>query len=428
MAFGKNPEVRKSVASFRQATAAASKPVGKRGRGGGGVPYYVDMYHPQLGVPDIIRLVPGEYLQDQVVGEGENIRVEQALSTFVKFVEHFDGARQKGANCSAGALANFKDLRQPCFGCDIYWETAQKNESTGRWESTRMGRQNKYAFSVYDYGVYHKLEQYDRTTGQVKINNKTQQPFFNWVKCIGQGCDACRAQKETKAGYMTHWPINYTQLQVLRTVESEIGRSCVTCGSVDSVISRAWLCPACGECAVDMFSTELKKDELLQLTDNPVQCTYCKEVGLLTELYECGVCKAAGNSGVRATLFDVDLKVMLIEGGNGKSLQVMGWSPPGAVAPQFAGEVKPVDLIGRYAPHTLEFQAKQFGVTMAPKTNQTAAPQQPQHMQQQAPPPQQPMRAPQTQGWPSQQTAQQAPAAMASQGQPQQRYTVPYSK
>lgn len=380
MAFGKNPHTMNMVGSFRQMSgAAASNKSGRRSRGG--IPYFVDMYRPSTTEIDIIRLVPGEYLQDQLEGDGDDVQLKQTVMPFIKFVEHFDGVKEKGSICSAGPWANFKDKRAPCHGCDIFWDTVVRNEK-GRLESTRISRQNKYAFSVFDYGRYHKMDQIDYDTGRPKINPQTKQPYFNWVKCQGQMCDACRAGLETKVGNMSHWPINYTQLQVLRSAETDIGKSCVVCCTENSVVSLGWECANCGDCAIDMSTTQMKLDELLKVTDEPYVCPACSTRGFLTEIYECQACTPRGHTGVRATLFDVDLRVKMIEAGgnNSKQLQVLGWSAPRPIPAEFVEVAKPVDLVARYAPDPLDRQAQKFGLPAgSPKREpQTGAqPQQP---------------------------------------------------
>lgn len=371
MAFGKDRQVMRAVGSFRQISAQAS--TNKRGerKSKGGVPYFVDMYVPSTDEIDLIRLVQGAYLQDQIVGEGDDMHVVQVEMPFIKFTEHFDGANKTGVLCSAGVFAGFKDKREPCHGCNIYWETAARNNEN-RFESSRISRQDKYAFSVFDYGTYHKMDQYDRDTGKPRIDPKTKLPYFNWTKCLGQGCDACRANAESKVGNMSHWPINYTQLQVLRNAETNIGKGCVTCGGENCIVSLGWMCDpktgGCGECAIDMATTTLKKDEMLTITDNTYTCPACKHAGLLEDVYQCNVCAPRGHEGVRASLFDVDLRVQAIPNpsGKGKNLQVVGWSAPHPVAANFAADIKPVDLPGRYAPTPLDIQASKLGVKDAP--------------------------------------------------------------
>jgi hypothetical protein len=381
------------------------------------------MYTPSTTDIDTIRLVPGEYLQDQIEGEGDAAVIVQKVMPFIKFVDHFDGHNQRGAICSAGPWANVKEKRSPCYGCDIYWETAARN-TEGRFTSTRISRQNKYAFCVFDYARYHKMEQIDRQSGQVRKDNKGT-PFYNWVKCFGQGCDACRVPGiETKQGNMSHWPMNYTQLQVLRAAEVNIGRSCTTCGGVNCITSMAWICPSCKECAIDVSTTHLKKDELLQITDNVCQCASCAQQVLLTEIYECSICAQRGQAGVRASLFDVDLQVQLIPMPNDqKNLQISGWSPPYQLPAQFAEAAKPLDLVARYKPDPLEYQASRFGIkTNNPPPGATAPQRQPHTgpMQQQMPPQ---GYAPPMQGYAPQQGF--VPPSQGYVPPPQQGYTPP---
>jgi hypothetical protein len=113
-----------------------------------------------------------------------------------------------------------------------------------------------------------------------------------------------------------------------------------------------------------MSSTQLKRDELIKLTDEEYACGTCGNKSFLGEVYECKTCAPRGQTGVRATLFDVDLKVMLSPGGNNNSkvLQVSGWSAPHPIAPEFVEAAKPLDLVARYAPMALEQQASLFGV------------------------------------------------------------------
>ena len=110
MAFGKNSAALSAVGSFRQLSGQFTKNSSGRKSGGGGIPYFVDMYRPTMNGIDVVRLVPGEYLQDQIQGEGEDAKIVQVVMPFIKFVEHFDGTMQKGVTCSAGAFAHRRSL------------------------------------------------------------------------------------------------------------------------------------------------------------------------------------------------------------------------------------------------------------------------------------------------------------------------------
>lgn len=376
MAFGKDERLVSIGGNFRQTTNTFTTNKAREPKGR--VPYFVDQYQPSLLTIDTVRLIPGQYMQEQVVEDigpdGKvDLKVAHVVMSFIKFTEHFHGGLEKGGICSAGPFQNIKSKRAPCRGCDIFWETAAKNPSTGRFESNVMSRQNKYAFSVLDYGSYHKVDQIDRETGQAKVNPTTKEPYFNWVKCQGQGCDGCKASLELKQGDMRHWPMSYTHFQQLRAAELNIGASCARCGTSDIIQSIAWACPSCGAPAIDMATTELKLDEMLKITDNQYDCSDCGTKVFLTEHYTCPACAQRGQAGLRAGLFDVDLRVQLtaIAGQKGKTLQVRGWSPPRPVDPNFQAIVQPVDLPARYAPDSMAFQISRFG---APSATQGRAP------------------------------------------------------
>lgn len=376
--FGKDARVLGSVGSFRQISGKFGRnKYEKRDRAG--IPYFINAYRPLIGELDTVRLIPGDYPSQEVVLNPDDSIVKDAggkpiLQTvnlpYVYFVDHYDGKTKKGAICSGGSLVNYKEFRDPCHGCDIFWETAQRN-SNGRIESTRMGKQNKYALSTLDYGMYHKLEQYDQQTGLVKINPQTKEPYFNWTKCQGQGCDACRAQKEIKQGDTRHWPMSYTEFQILRDAEAKIGRSCVVCQQKDVIQSRAWTCRQCGDAVIDLSNTSLKKEEIQKACDNEVICPHCSFKGFLSEVYECPACAPRGAQGIRATLFDVDMQIQLVEIGDKKILQIIGWSPPYPLglnplvqATPKLGE--PVPLLDIFKATPLNIQAERFGVVAQP--------------------------------------------------------------
>jgi len=402
MAYGKDDAGRAAVQqgafrgtsgrTFNQASRALSRNrfPGQGGEGGrGGSMYWIDQYQPPIGYDGQIRLLAGQFKQEELVqtGPGYNdVDVVEVDSEFVKFVEHFDGRNQKSTICSAGALANYRDKRKDCYGCDIYWETAERGQN-GRVDSKRMSKQSKYAFAVFDYRPYHQVEVIDKETGRPKVNNSGQS-YKDWKVCVGRGCDYCKAGIEVKVGHSTHWAINYTQLQAFRATERDVGRSCAVCGGVDCVQSLGWMCGSCGECVIDMATTELQPKELIDRTENEQVCPYCNFTDFLTEVYECPPCAARGVSGLRATLFDVDLWVTMMQlEGNKKQLVIKKFSAPHQIPPEFVEAAKPIELLKKYRPDSLDAQAKKFGhAPGAAQPPQGQEAQQPQG----APPPQQP--------------------------------------
>ena len=363
MAFGKDSTVMGAVGSFRQTTGQYHQPRSDKKSGGGskGVPNFVGKYSPSEFSIDDIRILRGKYVQDEMVGEGDNVTTKQVVKNYIKFTEHFDGVKMKSAICSAGALGGIKNKRNPCHGCDMFWATAGR--STGRFESTRISRVEKTAFSIFDYGAYHHIEARDKD-GNVKVNNQTKQPYLNWEKCEGQGCTGCREGKETKYGDNRHWVLNNSQLEVLRDGDPLIGTACKTCRTANSIVSRSWVCQGCGNDAINVQTTDLKPKDLSAITDKPYKCE-CGHTGFLEELVGCQVCSKTGAIPARATIYDVDLRIKAIPNPNpnakGKSIQLMGWSLPGSPPEQFIEFMEPLDLPAIYAPDSMATQISKFG-------------------------------------------------------------------
>ena len=406
MSYGKNEKDQERVSSFRKESAAFSKSQPRTG-GKAKIPAFLDEYKPSTSCIDTVRLIPGAYPQDKIIlapdATGQMTpMLTQTTCDFIKITEHFDGYYRKGAVCSAGPF-NDREHRKACHGCDIYFATGARNEN-GRFESSRMSKQNKFVFSVWDYGIYHNNYQLDEHDN-IRANKTTNKPYMQWQKCIGQGCPSCRAGNvETKQGCMRCWPLSYTWFQVLRQQDiSVIGRNCVRCLGQNCISSLSWNTACCGACVVDMRTTQMTMEEINKITNDEYACQRCHTTGMLNEVYECGHCAQRGQYGVRASLFDVDLNVTVVQSGLNKNLQVTGFTGPNVIPDTWKEYLKPMDLIARYAPDSLEFQAKRFNVQPAPP-QQGPQPQYPpqqqgypaQYPQQQAMPPQQPQ---QTQGY-----------------------------
>ncbi len=367
MAYGKDSRLTAESGSFRQQSRAFSQNKARHGAKGH-VPYYINEFKPTLTAIDTIRLVKGAYLQQQAVGEGSNVQVVNVTMPYVKFTEHFHGGLQKSCICSAGALKNFKNKRNRCRGCDIFWETAVRNENTGRTESSIINRQEKYGFGVLVYANYHKVPVLDRESGKIRMNNRTNEPFFNLNKCGLQGCEYCMQRREVTHGSMRHWQMSYTHFQTLRAAELLISDSCSACGAypdfsgVTPIQSLAWSCRDCGSQVIDVATTKLKVDEMRTITDNPHTCADCRQEGFLAESFICTECQKRGQQGRRAELWDVDLRVQLTETGQkAKTLTISGWSPPRPVDPAYVQLAKPADLIAIFAPDSWEYQIERFG-------------------------------------------------------------------
>ena len=440
MAYGKDEGVLETVNAFRRADAIFAKETPRLG-GKSRAPAFVHEYTPSVSCVDTVRLVPGDYAQESVVlqvnamGQQVPAVVTDSLP-FIEYTKHYDGHFKRGCICSAGPFRD-RNHRKPCHGCDIYFATAARNEE-GHYGSERMSRQSTYAFSVWDYGVYHNAPQTDQR-GAVKMGPQNK-PYMQWQKCIVQGCQGCRAGNlETKQGIMRAWPLNYTQYAVLKQADKQIGNSCLRCFAQNSIRGVNWITSCCRSVVIDMQTTSLTAEDINKLTRTDYTCQVCKTAALLSETYVCASCEQRGQFGVRASLFDVDLNVMTVLGasngkGQQKNLQVCGWSPPNIIQESWKSFLKPMDLLAIYAPDSLEFQAKLFGVQptgpgpqpgMPPQTQQPAPVQgyaaPPQAPQQWGSPP--PQQQPQWNNPPTQQQPQYAPQQQMPAFAPQQPIT-----
>ena len=405
MAYGKDPKNLGTSGSFRQRANSYQHQKDqsrKRGGGGGGV-YWATQFKPTIDDVDTVRIIEGKFKVPQVVGNGKDATLEMIELPFFPFAEHYDGREKKTAICSAGPFAGSKDKSDPCVGCELFWSGMEKDQN-GKKKQGRMSRREMYVFTVLDYGVYHNVEQVDFKTGQVRINEQTNQPWMQWVKCEGQGCDACRQGKETRRGATRHWALGWGHYQTLLDADKKIGKSCSNCRAVGSINCIAWTCPQCGDAIVDMASTPLKAKEIDELVSKPVTCG-CGFNGFAQEIIECRSCTPAGGTAKRATIFDVDMNVNRVadpNGGNQTTLAISNWSAPGPVDPNFKDFNKSLNLEQIYAPTPIEKQRDLFDVKGPIRTPVTSGDasrpwqgQQPPQQQQNLPPPPQ-MQPPMT--------------------------------
>lgn len=366
MAYGKDKAVLQNTGSFRQRANAYSQRQGEqRRKGGGGAPFFVNQYKPPKDSdPDTIRILEGHYKVLEARGDGDAAEVVEVELPFYPCTEHFDARNQKSCLCSAGPFAGNKKKAKPCHGCEIYW-SSRETGADGKKKSGRMSKQDKFVFSTIDYGNYHKMPQVDRTTGQInKADDGT--PYYNWVKCVGVGCDGCKAQVETVSGQTKHWSMGWGHYNKLLSADEDVGKSCVSCGGWETITGRAWVCPNCGDGIVDLHTTSLKKDQVKETVEREFHCN-CGFKGFLSEIIECKQCTPLGGTAKRATIFDVDMQVKRVsssQGGNDATdLVIVRTSPPRPVDKRFENLKKPLALEKIYAPTPIETQATQFGVT-----------------------------------------------------------------
>jgi hypothetical protein len=358
MSFGKNPALLSEIGNFHQ-QAAAFQNRGERKTTRGGLRFQ-NQYRPSENFVDLIRLVPVGY---DIEYANEHGQLQQVQLGFYTYTEHFDGRTKKSSVCSAGPFANFREKREPCIGCDMFWAEARNKQR-------RMSKRDMYVFNVFDYDTYYEIEQVDKRNGQVRTKDDGT-PWMEWVKGVGRN-DLAKSGKKSKEGHLCHWAMGHGHYTTLLSTNEMIGEGCKSCGHKRSpdernpaIQSLAWLCSnqECGEALIDLSETEMNGDDIKKTVKKPMLCRKCKHQGIPNEYIECSHC----SSPVRASIYDVDLQVRRVktsknEDGNQTQLMITGWSDPRPIDPKFGKVIeKPYDLPAMYAPTPIALQKEWFG-------------------------------------------------------------------
>jgi hypothetical protein len=357
MAFGKDTKVLGDVGTFRQGVKAlqANRPKFGTSSTAGPKPYFINRFQPATDEPDQIRIIKGNH--EVHVGQADGSLVKQTLY-YYPFVEHYHAGIKKGFICSGGPFYPFKDKREPCLGCDLYWADRTAGKKNGP-----MGKREMYSFTVLHYAQYAKVEQLDRATGAVRTNSEGQ-PYYEWHR-VFQHERSKYAGREMRDAQILHWDLGFGHWNTLTEYDKEIGKSCKSCGGRDTIKMVAWTCRACGEALIDSETTTLSPKEIDDLTGQEVVCASCGHQGYMTEFVACSNCQ----NGQRAEIFDVDLYVKRImdpKGGNQTSLAITSWSNPRAIDPRYAEIAKPLDLPKLFTPTPFEKQQEMLGGTRTP--------------------------------------------------------------
>lgn len=369
MAFGKNPEHLDGVVPFggsvaQRAANAARRP--KRTSGGGGA-YWIDQYRPSEHSIDTVHLIPGNYTVQRATEHGD---LYEELVNWFEYTEHYHASFQRGAICSAGPLRGFKNKRGPCYGCDIFWEDYEIRKQIAiekglkRVENPRrVSMMDNFVFSVLDMGVFHKMAQTDEN-GQIKINPSTKEPYWNWQKCKGAGCEGCMRATESKQGHVQPWPMGRDHFTALNGYGDYIGASCATCSGRNTIDWLLWQCgnPNCGYPVIRKNATTMSPQQIYEMTSQVFVCHQCNVPSYLQEIVQCVTCTPQQRMPTRATIYDVDLQVTRKKApdSNKSQLIVVATSDPKSIDAQYAEMAKPIDLPKRYAPTPLEKQAVYF--------------------------------------------------------------------
>ena len=362
--FGKSEGDASNVSKFggslrqRAAQTRANLESTHSKRGGGGR-RYSDQFKPTTVGSDKIRIIAGDYTF--VGSDGEGNLYEEHLQ-YWPYVEHFHSTKKRSFTCSGGPKHFLKGKRDECLGCDKFYAGGGTGDD-GKKTKGPMSKREMFAFTVWHYHKYHKIEQMD-DKGNVVKNDKGE-PYYDWVQCEGRGCTACKEKKESVDGRLLHWPMGVTHFKTLTDdIDQLIGRSCRSCGERDAVEPVAWLCsnPECQEAIIDFASTELSDEKILDISSKKNKCSTCGYVGFLVELVQCKSC----DNPERATIFDVDLEVKRAETSDREDskatvLMATGWSNPCPPDAKFADKMKPLSLNTIYAPTSVEMQKKMLG-------------------------------------------------------------------
>jgi len=368
MAFGKDPNDMKKVASFnggsmeqraayarKLAEEQASKAKASSKAGG----YFVREFKPSMEMPDYVRLVKGEYPFEQGVLDGENTHIETIVLEYFPFTQHYNSSptSKKTTVCSGGPFHFSKKHRKACKGCDRFFGDMTRG-ADGKTKKGPVSKRDMSAFNVVHMQTYHKMEQVDKVTGDIRKNPETGVAYYNWVPCEGRGCSMCRANKETTDGQLLPWAMGDSHKNILVTDGTQRVRdSCVNCHRKDSITSMEWACKSCGYTIIDMNTTTLKDSEIREVVNAPVKCPSCKQEGFLTELIGCSGCSAP----TRATIFDVNMRVKRVQPNDGSEqtmLVIVDFDAPGPIPEKYAALAKALPLSKMYAPSTPEWQER----------------------------------------------------------------------
>jgi hypothetical protein len=367
MAFGKDDSQLGQMSTYRQAamTHMNSQKTARKnsGGGGGGMPTWIDQFKPSKVNEDLIRLIPSPC--EITTAQDKDTAVTRTLP-FMSYTEHFYATAKKGCTCSAGPFGQFKEKREPCRGCDMFWEFRTEDGKPG----AKVSKRDMFAFTVLHYAPYARVPDLDMN-GQPRTDQEGK-PYMRWERILKHE-RAKYTGYEQKDAHRLHWPMGTAHYGVLWEYDAKIGKSCTTCGGRDCIESVAWICsnPACGEGIIDIETTTYPPEEITKMTMQPHTCSVCKVNGFLKEVIFCKNCSPIGKEPRRATLFDVDIHVQRKEandGSNQTALLITGWGNPGPVDPRYADMAKPLALSKIYAPTPMDVQVQRFGPATPPRT------------------------------------------------------------
>lgn len=380
--YGKDPALHaRNVAHFSASQKAfANRPAAnRRGKGGGGVRFR-DRYRPSVEFQDRIRL---QFTACKVVFAASQSELQEVNDLgFFPFVSHFDGRLKKDVICSAGPFHEDRNRREPCWGCECFWDgigkmRAQRDAGAANARK-RYSKSERFVFNVIDYDTYYESPSIDSSTGNVRMRPadgaNPPTPYTEWQKGLKHP-ELARAGYPSSAGRMCHWEMGPSHYQVIQAAMASIATGCRSCGSkadrkdptglATAISTVAYICenPACGDALIDLKDTVLTPQEISEAIAGEMRCHTCGHVGAALEMLACANC----TNPVRASIYDVDLIVQAVPSANnsddmkGTTLQIVAWSDPYPLPAQFTPLLeKAHDLPKLYAPTPYEQQKSIF--------------------------------------------------------------------
>lgn len=394
--YGKSEALRAQLADnfAQQQKAFSGRGAAPRSSGGGFGARYRDRFRAVKPHPDTVRLIPTDCGVQYVNKENE---LETRKLGFFTATTHFDGRTNKEIVCSAGPWRMDRKRREPCFGCDLFWDEfgarrARKNE--GQAEGPRRWSASEgIIFNVLDYDTYYEVPQTDRKTGQPRMRpaegGQPARPYTEWVKGLDHPNLAQTPGIPSMLGRMCHWKMGQTHYQTLETLGFQIANACKSCHTKVDMRNRrgpaihtvAWICSndACQETIIELATTQLPPDAITAMTTKVCACPTCGVVDYLQEVTECMNCP----NPKRATFYDVDLTVQASpttnkDGTPGTTLTIIDWSEPYDIPAEYLGHLDHLhDLKKVYAPTPYDKQKEVFSDAQlsAPAAAPGAAPQ-----------------------------------------------------
>lgn len=409
MSFGKDDQNLARIGTYGATSSQQMGNATKRQSGPRrGPPPWANNYQPREGVADTIRLIPGNYAAERIDKNTGQVFTEQV--PWFEYNDHFHGGIKKGMTCSGGIHRMDRKKSSPCRGCDIWREDANERRRIEAEKGVkpkapdRVSFSSKYAFNCLDTGWFFKGYRYD-DNGRVKVGNNGQ-AYMDWIKYDDQSYGVYQATQrdlsqqgkavETQQGLIRPWQVGFTHFNILIGFSDMIQKHCRNCGGMNCIQTQSWVCPHCTAPTLQGAESTMPADKLKELVNGIIMCRNCKQQGYPKPVQQCSHC----STPTPATLYDVELQIMLIKTGEKSSvINLLGVSPPKPIDGAFAELLKKLpDLERKFAPTPYDEQVALFGPAPAVKDASQFQPQQ------------QPQGYAQPQGWGAPQGYGQAPA------------------